>query len=165
MRLPSREGTELAWRNVIRKVDRPAAKTIQVRIDAQIMDNLRSLPRENLKIEADLFIGPAAIGPRGARPRTMYILMLADKESGFIFGIEPIGVENSLEDMLASVPEKVALLLLETQLIPKQIIVRSDRLRQLLSPMAKLLNLQLTAAVRLPAIDHAKSQLTQFLSK
>jgi hypothetical protein len=95
----------------------------------------------------------------------MYVLMLADKEYGFIIGVEPIGVENSLEDMLASVPEKLALLLLETHLVPKQIIVRSDRLHQLLLPVAKLLNLQLKGAVDLPAIDQAKLRLMQFLSK
>lgn len=163
MRVARREGTALVWMDVIRKVDRPAAAPIQTKIDTQTLENLRCMRREGLEVEADLFIGPGRIGPRGARPRTMYVLMLADSKSGFIFGLEAMAVEGSLAEMYASVSQKMALLLLESQFLPRQIIVRSHRLRQLLAPMAKLLNLQLAYAVALPAIDQAKAHMAQFL--
>src|SRR5262249_32013197 len=112
---------------------------------------------------ADLFIGPGKIGPRGTRPRTMYILMLVENKTGFAIGVEVMTVEDTLAAMYASVPQKLALLLIEHQFIPKQIIVRSDRLRRLLLPMAKWLNIRVADAIVLPAIDQVKSHLTQFL--
>jgi hypothetical protein len=146
-------------------VDRPAAALIQIKTDTQTLENLRCMRREGLKIEADLFMGPGKIGPRGARPRTMYVLMLADSKTGFIFGVEAMAVEGSLAEMYASVPQKLALLLLESQFLPRQIIVRSHRLRQLLAPMARFLNLQLAYAIALPSIDQAKAHLGQFLMR
>jgi hypothetical protein len=163
MRVGRREGTELVWRDAIRKVDRPAPALIQIKIDTQTLENLRGMRREGVEIEADLFVGPGKIGARGARPRTMYVLMLADSKSGFIFGVEVMAVEGSLDEMYASVPQKLALLLLKSQLLPRQIIVRSHRLRQLLAPMAKLLDLQLSYAIDMPAIDQANAHMRQFL--
>jgi len=124
-----------------------------------------------MQLEADLFIGPGKIGKPNERPLALYMLMLADRQSGLIFGFEALTAEQSLNGtaehplnrMYASVPEKVARLLWQTKVLPKQIIVRSVLLLNLLEPLEKELKIQLRPAEKLPSLDKATRSMTQFL--
>ncbi len=92
------------------------------------------------------------------------MLMLADRFSGYILGFEALTAEHSLDTMYASVPETIARLLWQSKVLPKQIIVRSDLLLNLLEPLEKELKIQLRHANELPAIDEAAAAMAQFLA-
>ena len=91
------------------------------------------------------------------------MLMLADRSSGLIVGFEALTAEASLTSMHAGVAEKVARLLWQGQVLPKQIIVRSVFLLGLLEPLARELKIELRCANQLPAIDQAAGAVTSFL--
>ena len=66
----------------------------------------------------------AAVGKRGDRPGVLFMLMLADHDSGFIFGLDPIMAENELAGICADLPNRIALMLLNAGFLPKRLMVR-----------------------------------------
>lgn len=154
---------EVAWEDQIKRIRRPNLPPIDTSIDAGLLRNLKGLHRSSMQLEVDLFIGPAAIGSPRERPLALYMLMLADRQSGLIVGFEALTAEDSLNSMNASVPEKVAKLLWKGKVLPKQIIVRSVLLLGLLEPLEKELKIQLRRANELPAIDQATASMAQWL--
>ena len=153
----------LVWEDQIKHIPRPTRPPIEIRIDGGLLADLKSLPLSPMQLEADLFIGPAMIGKPRERPMALYMLMLADRQSGLIFGFEALTAEHSLNTMYASVPQKVVELFWQVKVLPKQIIVRSVLLLNLLEPLEKELKIQLRRADKLPSLDKATRSMTKFL--
>ena len=126
---------------------------------------LKGIAQTQLEMEADLFMGPGAIGKRGYRPAALFTLMLADHESGFLFGVEAMAAEQGLAAMYADVPNSIALMLLRAQLLPKRLLVRSARLFELLKPLTQTLNVELFYVAELPAIEEAADVMFEALHK
>jgi len=51
--------------------------------------------------------------------------MIADHDSGFIFGFDVMSLEDSLSAMYAQIPNGIAKILLQNQIVPRRLIVRS----------------------------------------
>jgi hypothetical protein len=153
----------LVWEDRVKRISRPASPRIETIIDSRLLDGLKDVPLSALQIEADLFIGPGRVGKSGERPLALYMLMLADRQSGMILGFEALSAEHTLNTMYASVPETIVSLLSQNQVLPKQIVVRSELLLNLLEPLAEELKIQLRRAIRLPAIDEATASMTRWL--
>ena len=165
VRVSRQEDTELVWEDQIKRIPRPKLPPIEISIDAGLLRDLKSIHLSAMQLEADLFIGPGRIGKPQERPLALYMLMLADRLSGIIFGFEALTAEDSLNTMYASVPEAVAKLLWQAKVLPKQIIVRSVLLLDLLEPLEKELKIQLRCANELPSIDEAAASMAQWLEK
>jgi uncharacterized protein DUF6930 len=155
--------SSLVWEDQIKRIPRPTLPPIESSIDASLLRDLKGVRQTTMQLEADLFIGPGKIGTPHERPLALYMLMLADRRSGYIFGFEALTAEDSLNTMYASVPERVAWLLWEAKVLPKQIIVRSARLLDLLEPLEKELKIQLRCANELPSIDEATASMAKWL--
>lgn len=153
----------IVWEDQIKRIPRPNLPPIEISIDAGLLRDLKSLQLSAMQLEADLFIGPARIGKPQERPLALYMLMLADRLSGIIFGFEALTAEDSLKTMYRSVPEAVAKLLWRAKVLPKQIIVRSVLLLDLLEPLEKELKIQLRCANELPSIDEAAGSMAKWL--
>lgn len=153
----------LVWEDRVKRISRPASPRIETIIDSRLLNGLKDIPRSSLQIEADLFIGPGSVGKSDERPLALYMLMLADHQSGIILGFEALSAEHSLHTMYASVPETIVRLLWQSKVFPKQIVVRADLLLSLLEPLEKELKIQLRRAIRLPAIDEATASMTRWL--
>ncbi|MGH9971437.1 MAG: DUF7309 domain-containing protein [Pyrinomonadaceae bacterium] len=134
------------WEDQIRHITRPTLPPIEISIEAGLLKDLKGLHLSPMQLEADVFIGPAGIGSPRERPLALYMLMLADRSSGLIVGFEALTAEDSLNSMNAGVAEKVARLLWQGQVLPKQIIVRSVFLLGLLEPLEKELKIELRCA-------------------
>ena len=160
---PSGPVREDAWEDQIQRIARPNLPPIEISIEAGLLKDLKGLHLSPMQLEADVFIGPAGIGSPRERPLALYMLMLAERQSGLIVGFEALTAEDSLNSMNAGVAEKVARLLWQGQVLPKQIIVRSVFLLGLLEPLEKELKIELRCANQLPAIDQAAGAVTRFL--
>jgi len=160
----SRTPTGLLWEDQIKRISRPTHPPIETSIDWVLLSSLKSIPLSAMQLEADLFIGPGRIGKPQERPLALYMLMLADRLTGIIFGFEALSAEVSLNTMYASIPETVARLLLQSKVLPKQIIVRSVLLLNLLGPLEKELKIQLRCTNELPAVEEAAAAMAQFLT-
>jgi hypothetical protein len=154
---------ELVWDDQIQRIPRPTLQPIDFSVDRSLMRKLKKIPIATTQLEADLFTGPGKVGKPHERPMALYILMLADRLSGMILGFEALGADPSLERMYASVPGKIVEHLSENNLLPKQIIVRSELLFDLLEPLATELGIQLRQAEELRAIDEAAASVIRFL--
>jgi hypothetical protein len=153
----------IVWEDQVKRIPRPKVPPIEISINAGLLRDLKSIHLSALQLEADLFIGPGRIGKPQERPLALYMLMLADRLSGIIFGFEALAAEDSLNTMYASVPEAVARLLWQSKVLPKQIIVRSVLLLGLLEPLEKELKIQLRCANELPSIDEAAGSMAKWL--
>jgi hypothetical protein len=76
-----------------------------------------------------------------------------------------MSVEDSLFAMHARIPNAVARILLQNQIVPRRLIVRSDKLRGLLKPLAQSLNIVLQYSDELPRIDEAAGSLGEWLQR
>ncbi|MEP6719638.1 MAG: hypothetical protein ABJB21_10865 [bacterium] len=153
----------LVWEDQIKLISRPALPPIDTTIDWLLLSDLKSIPQSAMQLEVDVFIGPGSIGEPHERPLALYILIIADRYSGFILGFKALTAEDSLNSMYANVPETIADLLWQNKALPKQIIVRSELLFNLLEPLEKELKIQIRRANELPAIDEAAGSLAQYL--
>jgi len=161
VRVPSRQDGVLSWQDQIVPVPPPEPIRILIQRDEQVMAALKRLKPVRLTIQVDLFMMPITIGERGVRPYFPYMLLVVDTEGGHILGSDLLGPEPSLNDMLAGVPGKLAQRLAQIGVRPSVVDVRTDRLRQLLAPMANELGIQLEQSHVLPALDEAKTFLLQ----
>src|SRR5260221_74226 len=105
----------------------------------------------------------ASIGKRSESQLAVYTLMIADHDSGFILGFDVMSVEDSPAAMHARIPNAVAKILLQNQIVPRRLIVRSDKLRGFLKPLAQSLNIVLQYSDELPSIDQAAESLGGWL--
>lgn len=155
IRVSREEGSELVWEDRIQKISPQRPQMVPLAIETAVLNKLKRIAQSQLEMEADLFMGPGAVGKRGDRPAALFTLMLADHESGFIFGVDAMAAEQGLAAMYADVANRLARLLLKAQLLPKRLMIRSDRLLELLKPLARELSVELLYEDELPAIEEA----------
>jgi hypothetical protein len=158
-----KEADGLVWEDQVRIVPRPKAEVVRVSLDAVLLDELKGVTLTDLELEVDLQITPARIRTAGERPMTLYLALVADRVSGFLFGMEVMTAEDSLASMRARVPNVVGKFLLQHRIVPKRMIVRSNSLRQLLRPFTQSLNIELVQEDELPSIDEAAESMGEWL--
>jgi hypothetical protein len=158
-----KEGNVLVWEDQVRVVPKPKTDADRASLDAVLLDELKEVANSELEMEVDLQIAPAKIGTAGVRPKTLYLLMMADRASGFLFGVELMTAEDSLAEMRARVPNVVGKFLLQHGIVPTRMMVRSDSLRQMLKPFTQSLNIELAQVNELPSIDEAAESMGEFM--
>lgn len=163
VRVSREQGSVLVWEDRIRKFSLRRPQLMPLVIEPAVLNKLKLIPQSQLEIEADLFMAPGAVGKRSERPLALFTLLLADYTSGFICGVEATTAEQGLTAMYAGLPNHVARLLLEGQLLPKRLRIRSDRLSALLTPLARELNIELLHASELPAIEEARNFMLEHM--
>jgi hypothetical protein len=164
MRVSRKEGSALIWEDQVWRIARPQRKAVKAVVDAVNSERLKGLRQSQLELEVDLFLAPASIGKkRGQRPLAVYVLMIADSDSGFIFGTELMSAQDSLPAMHARIPNSLAQMLLQAEIRPQKLVVRSELLRTLLKPFTQALNIELRLQDELPSIDEAAEYMGQFM--
>ncbi len=163
MRVSRKEESRLVWEDQVWLIPRPMQEPIQGVIDRELLEGLRHIPQVNLELEVDLFMAPGRIGKPGDRPLAIYLLFLADSDSGFILGHEVKTAAESFAVMHASIPESIAQMLWKNQIVPAKLIVRSQLLGDLLTPLTQELNIELRRSEELPAIDEAAEAMTAWM--
>jgi hypothetical protein len=164
VRVPRTEGDALIWEDQLVRVPPPEGEGTAAALDAELLGQLKQLPRRAVEVEVDLLGLPASIGGRGERPSRPFMLMLADARSGMIVGFEMMYPEPSLAEMRAEVPSKLAGWLLQAGVVPQRITARSEQLLDLLEPLAEALGVTLYQADELPSIDAAADSMFGWLT-
>jgi hypothetical protein len=163
MRVSSKGPSGLIWEDQVWRIPPLTSEPIRVIVDAAMLESLKQVPRSKFEFEIDLTLAPARIGPPGQRPVAAYMLMIADRDSGFIFGFELMSAQDSLAAMDSRIPNTVAKLLSQAQIVPARMTVRSDKLRTVLESLAQRLNIELRYADKLPSIDEAMESMTAWM--
>jgi len=162
VRVPRKEDAILVWEDRIMHVPQPEPPHISIAINTQEIKALKGLPQGRHIIEIDLFMFPAKIGEKGARPLYTYMLLLVDAQSRIILGSESMVADPSLEAMWGSIPMNVVHQLLEAGILPKEIRIRSEMLLKLLQPLAEQLGFNLKQSRTLRNVDSVKEALLHY---
>jgi hypothetical protein len=65
--------------------------------------------------------------------------------------------------MHSRIPNSLAQMLVQAEILPQKLVVRSELLRTLLKPFAQALNIELRLQDELPSIDEAAEYMGQFM--
>ena len=164
IRIPRMRESGPSWEDSIVTVDPPPTHLIPFSLDSSMVTELNQLPRCG-PMEVDVFALPATVGGSNERPRLIYGLLSVDAESGFILGMELLEATEGVDLMFASLPEKLASQWLENAMVPQQVKVKSQRLADLLQPVADQLALSISLVKKLTELNRAKKSLTAHFCK
>jgi len=111
-------------------------------------------------MELDLTYSGAAIGKKGERNSCAAIAIAVDAESGMVLAPEVSDSSVAAGDTLTKVFLKA---IQTTRILPREVRVRSKKLKDSLTPLMESLGVAVRVARKLPACDEAISHLLGFL--
>ncbi len=164
VRVPRRENGRLIWKDHVMHISPPEPLAISINTGMRSLEIFRDLVQSKHKIEIDFFMSPMIVKEKNVHPFYPYILMMVDSQSGMVLGNELLSPYPSLRVMWGSIPAKLVDQLAILGIVPKEIVVSSEMLFQLLQPLSRKLGIILKQSRTLPGIDLAKKSLLQFLS-
>ncbi len=134
-------------------------------VDIERLTQMRKeLPRQSFTLEAELFTLPSFIkDEEDERPYLPYSLMIVEAESGLILAMELMVAKPSLDAVWEQAAAKLLDTLSQMGALPKRIAVRSERLQNILIPIAAGLGSQLQISPRLPALDEARTAMEMWM--
>jgi hypothetical protein len=111
-------------------------------------------------MELDITYSGAAIGKKGERNACASIAIAVDAENGMVLAPEVTDANVAAGDTLAMVFLKA---IQTSRTLPREVRVRSQRLKDCLAPLLNSFGVTVRVASRLPASDEARSHLLGFL--
>lgn len=163
IRARSGKGSSSKWDESFVAIRAPEPDRITVRIDPDLIEDVRDLPDADHVLEIDCFRTETVIAEAGKRPYFPYALLVCDAGSGLVLHADLLDPTPSLIDMWAGAPERIARQLTNLGWIPQEIRVRDGILAQLMELIAPGFGFTVARASRLPSLDHAKASLLQNL--
>jgi hypothetical protein len=161
VRVPSQEQGHVVWEDRILQVPPPEPRALQFVLDTELLDALKSLPRQRLSFEVDVFMSLNGVQEKPARPYYPFVFMLVDADSGMVLAADLLPPTPSLEAMWSEVPQRLLSHLAQVKRVPSTVRVRSPLLLQLLQPVAEELGIQLKQSRHLRSLDAAKKFLLE----
>jgi hypothetical protein len=161
VRAAHQEGEKLIWQDQMWSIPRPKRESLSVIIDTDSLELLKHTPRSDMDLDVDLLLTPGRVANPGQRPLILYVLMIAESNSGLVLGAEPMTAEKSLSEMHEGIPNALLKALLQNQVLPERLLVRSEFLRSLLRNLTQSLNIELRHADELPSIEEAAAFMTE----
>jgi Domain of unknown function (DUF6930) len=163
VRVPSanRRG-RLEWKDRILSFQ-PEPLTISLQFDEGEFEALRQMPQKNYCLEMDFFLFPADVGKLGERPACPYALLVMESSLNVVLHSDMLLAKSSLEDMWGEIPGHLVSALAKAGFRPRQIVVRSELLVQLLQPLAEELGFELILSHKFKVLDRAKEEMFEFM--
>jgi hypothetical protein len=132
-----------------------------VRLDEETLRPLRGQDYTVRGVmELDLILSGAAIGGKSERKACASIALAVDAGSGLVLAPEVTDSRVVAGDALAKVFLKA---IQASRTLPKEVKVRSQRLKDCLAPLMESFGVAVRVAKRLPAADQARSHLLSFM--
>ena len=161
VRTACEEDGKLVWEDRIVRIAPPEPKSFPVHMDRQALEWLMAMEPTPLALEMDLFMAPAQIGERGARPRYAHLLLMVDGDSGIVLGSQLLTSDPTPEAMYGKVPATIARMLAEVNMRPAEVRVRSLVLYELVEILSEKLGFRLYHDEWLPSLETAKEYLNR----
>jgi hypothetical protein len=165
VRTPEKQGETLVWKDEWVEPPPPQPRPLPPpAITETDLAALRQLPRQKMVVQADLFLMPSPIKEKeDPRPYFPYNLMAVESRSGLILGTDILAPKPSLDVVWAKAPEAFLSVLRRLGSLPTEVAVRSERVYELLKPVAAGLDIRLTRKRSLPALEQARATLEQWM--
>ncbi|MGE5378965.1 MAG: DUF6930 domain-containing protein [Bacteroidota bacterium] len=153
------------WTEQHQEIKFPPDPPLQLKMDPEALEHLKTLSRRNSIVEIDLQMMDQAVQEdKSERPYFPFLLMIADKQSQMILGADLLSPLPSLESMWESLPA-VFTAILAGHPLPKEVQTKDSLISLLLSPLEKELGIRVRLVSRLPTIDHAKREFNRFMDR
>ncbi len=164
VRVARREGPRLEWRDRVMRVPPPEPTPFFMPMDADLLDALKRAPRHQGRAEVDCSLLDTVFqDSQDERPFFSLLLLVVDRESGFILTTELLKPDPTLEALWESVPLNVARSFARAGFVPVEVAVRNSLLAQLMAPLGEEVGFRVTISRRLPSLDRAVKELTQYM--
>jgi hypothetical protein len=107
-------------------------------INNKLVKELWKLPSLDIVFQASLFVFPATIGKHDERPSWAYMLLIADKETGYALCHEMIDPTASIREVELSIPNLILKNIVDVEIKPEYLEIREDdKLADILRQMGK----------------------------
>jgi hypothetical protein len=159
VRVPQGGGASAVWQDQTVRVPQPDPMPIQIMLDLELLEALKSQPQGTHSFEVDFFMFPGPFRDRGERPYFSYQLLTVESQSSFIVGHELLYVETTLEDLWGTIPNHAVHHFASLGAVPRRVRVRTVLLEQLLQPLAEELGFEIRRTRTLPSLDQVKQFL------
>lgn len=165
VRVPPTQAAE-AWHEVWRAMPVAPHSIMSRPLDQAALAALQREPQSGVCLEADLALTGSCMQPEpGARAQTLYALALVEADSGYVYHAELMQALDGLAVMQAHVPEKVLQIWRKHNSYPREVRVRSDRMMNLLRPLAEKLPFRLVRCAELPKLEAFLTGMARMLKQ
>jgi hypothetical protein len=151
------------WTDQYQKIRFPADPPLQLKMNMDAIQHLKSLPKQSSTVEIDLQMMEQPVREKEFdRPYFPFLLMVAERQSKLILGADLLSPLPSLEAMWEEIPAVVTEIL-ASYFVPKELQVKNPTIALLLSPLEKELALKVKLVSRLPTVEFAQGELRNFV--
>lgn len=160
IRVAEKTDDGLVWRDEMRKIREPEPERVTFNISEETLERLKGYPQNNgFVFEIDLFPTPIPVLSKQKRPFLPKMLMVAERNSRFIFGAELLEPAETTQQLTEAVAESLFKIWETHKVIPKEILVGSDVVYGVLRNFSQKLNMTLRQTHDLIAISDACDEM------
>jgi hypothetical protein len=153
------------WINRPQQIKFPVDPPLRLSMNMDALNELKSMKKQNATVEVDIQMMEEAVRDKSFdRPYFPFMLMIAEKQSHMILGVDLLSPLPSIDEMWEIVPEKVTEIL-ANYLLPREIQTKDPLIALLLSPLEKEVGSKVNLVKRLPTIEHAKREFRKFTGR
>lgn len=166
LRVPTMVDGEIMWVDKIGSIAPFIEEEITPFLDSGKYDALRNMPRVGNSVEIDLFMVLTPVMERGDEyPYYPFSLMIVDADSGMILAQEMLAPLPSLAYMYETVPEEVADLLLQSNMLPHEIYTQTPEVTAVLQSVFDNLDVPVIEVDSLDMVNEAKADMFEHLKR
>lgn len=165
VREPHRGAEGIGWQDRVGHFPPPEPLPIPIVWNQSDIEHLKQVPKQDHVLDADFFLFSGMVEEQGQRPLCTYVLMVVHAPSNLVLCAEPMSVVTSLERMWGAVPGVLASSLVNFDIRPRKIRVRSIPLLRLLKPLQEELDFELEQSSRLPSMEAVRESMQDFFQQ
>lgn len=150
------------WVDRYPEIEFPNDPPIHLMMNMEALAYLKTRPKENSILEIDVERMDEAVKDKQFdRPFFPYLLLVVEKESRMILGVNLLTPLPSLEKMWGGLPAQVVETLADS-IMPKEVRTRNPMVALLLSLLEEELGIKVKRVSRLPGVEFAQRELRKF---
>jgi hypothetical protein len=158
-------GNRVEWQERTRHIPPPEPASIPIVWNQSDIDGLNRMPKQRHIVEADFFLFSGEFAEPEQPPLCTYMLMMVHAQSKLVLCAEPMTVVTSLERLWGAVPGVLASALVNFNIRPHKIRVRSTPLLRLLKTLQEAVDFDLESCSRLSSIDATRETMEAFFQQ
>ncbi len=140
----------------------PRTGDMRITVPNSTLDAVCAMNPGGLTIELDVFPSFMAVGKKGGRPQSPFMMLAVEPESEFILGVELMTVEGDFRDMWGQVPAKFLEMVGRNRMRPAAIALRTPWVFMVMEGLCKDLEIEIKPDPELRALSRARHKLDRF---
>ncbi len=155
-------GSDNSWTDQYRTIEmNPVMYQVKYRED--MISALNTLPRKPHTLQVDLVMLPTPVKDKDSGDFIPFALLLCNKKSGIVEGMQILQPKPDLDTMYESLPQELMELLMRNKYLPRRIELRSEIMLLLLPEMLGKAGIEIGKLKKLDSIDQTVKSLLESL--